>query len=61
MSELADILGEAAAAKVEVVDITDDAALTERYGKKIPVLLADGEFVCCYVLDRERVARHLAG
>ena len=59
MADFAALLGEAAAAEVEVIDITDDAGLEARYGTKIPVLLADGEFVCCYVLDRERVAAHL--
>jgi hypothetical protein len=60
MVELAELLGPHDAAAVEVVDIADDAELSARYGSKIPVLLADGDFVCCYHLDRERVRAHLA-
>ena len=61
MADLAEMLGPQDAAAVEVVDISDDADLTARYGARIPVLLADGDFVCCYHLDRERVRAHLAG
>lgn len=59
MVELAGLLGEAAAT-VEVVDITENSELERRYGTKIPVLLADGDFVCCYFLDRERVDAYLS-
>ena len=38
-----------------MVDIDQDPALARKYGHRIPVLLADGEFVCDYRLDRERV------
>jgi hypothetical protein len=61
MADLAEMLGPQASAAVEVVDISDDAALAARYGAKIPVLLADGDFVCCYHLDRERIRAYLAG
>lgn len=60
MSELADLLGPAAA-DVLVVDIADDADLEARYGWRIPVLMADGEFVCAYRLDPDRVQAYLAG
>jgi hypothetical protein len=59
LTELAQRLG-AAAAQVAVVDITGDASLEERYGRRVPVLLANDEFVCAYRLDRERVERYLA-
>lgn len=59
LTELAQLLG-AAAAQVAVVDITGDASLEERYGRRVPVLLANDEFVCAYRLDRERVERYLA-
>ena len=59
MTDLADMLGPAESATVEVVDISDDSELVARYGTKIPVLLADGDFVCCYHLDRERVRAQL--
>lgn len=53
--ELAEVLGPAAAARVQVVDISGDADLERRYGSRIPVLMADGDFVCAYRLDSERV------
>jgi acyl-CoA synthetase (NDP forming) len=56
--ELAQLLG-AAAVHAKVVDITDDAELERKYGQRIPVLLADGEFVCAYRLDEERVRAYL--
>ena len=60
MADLAEVLGPQDAAFVEVVDISDDPDLEARYATKIPVLLADGDFVCCYHLDLERVRAHLA-
>lgn len=55
LAELAAILDPAAAARVVVVDIDQDPALQRKYGQRIPVLLADGEFVCDYRLDAQRV------
>ena len=55
LEELADLLGPEAAAAVEVVDIEGQPELERRYGSRIPVLMADGEFVCAYRLDGERV------
>jgi hypothetical protein len=60
LEELAGLLGPAAAAGVQVVDIDGDPELERKYGTRIPVLLADGEFVCAYRLDVERV-RALSG
>ena len=59
MADLAEMLVPEDAAAVEVIDISSDDELTTRYGTKIPVLLADGDFVCCYRLDRERVQAQL--
>ena len=59
MMDLAAALGARAADDVIVVDITDNEELERRYGSKIPVLTADDDFVCCYRLDRDRVAAHL--
>jgi len=56
LAELAEVLTPAEAARVSVVDIDQDPALTQKYGHRIPVLLADGDFVCDYKLDRDRVA-----
>jgi glutaredoxin len=59
LEELASVLPPAQAARVQVIDIEADPELTRKYGTRIPVLLVDGEFVCAYRLDRERVAAHL--
>jgi predicted thioredoxin/glutaredoxin len=59
LEELAELLGPAAAAAVQVVDIEGVPELERKYGTRIPVLLADGEFVCAYRLDVERVRAHL--
>ena len=53
LDELAGLVGPTA--QVTVVDITDDEELEAKYGRRIPVLLADGEFVCNYRLDEARV------
>lgn len=55
LEELAELLGPEAAAAVQVVDIEGQAELERRYGTRIPVLTADGEFVCAYRLDPGRV------
>jgi hypothetical protein len=59
LEELAELLGPAVAAAVQVVDIAGDPELERKYGTRIPVLLADGEFVCVYRLDVERVRAYL--
>lgn len=59
LEELAELLGPAAAAGVQVVDIEGDPELERKYGTRIPVLLADGEFVCAYRLDPQRVRPYL--
>ena len=53
--ELAEELSPAEAARVRVVDIDQEPELVRKYGHRIPVVLADGDFVCDYRLDRERV------
>ena len=58
LAELAEVLSPADAARVSVVDIDQDPELVRKYGHRVPVLLADGEFVCDYRLDHERVRRH---
>nr|WP_298725571.1 glutaredoxin family protein [uncultured Steroidobacter sp.] len=55
LTELAEELSPAEAAQVSVVDVDGDPALARKYGHRVPVLLADGDFVCDYRLDRERV------
>ena len=56
--ELATVLGDRAA-QVNVVDIDSDTELGRRYRDRIPVLTVDGDFVCGYRLDIERVKRYL--
>jgi hypothetical protein len=58
MAELAEVLGQAAS-QVAVVDIADDPELEARYGRRIPVLMADDDFVCSYRLDLDRVRGYL--
>lgn len=59
MADLALVLGPSASAAVEVVDISDDDDLERLYGARVPVLTADGEVVCAYYLDRDKVAQKL--
>ena len=59
LEDLAQVLGPEAAAKAQVRDISGDPDLERTYGHKVPVLLADGEFLCCYRLDRERIQPYL--
>jgi Glutaredoxin-like domain (DUF836) len=58
--DLAAALGPAAAAEVTVVDVDSDPDLAGKYGQRIPVLVADGEFVCAYRVDIARVRALLA-
>jgi hypothetical protein len=58
LRELAELLDAAEATRVEVIDISTDCELERRYGTRIPVLLANGDFVCDYRLDVERVNRY---
>jgi len=44
-------------AEVELVDIDQDPALRERYGELVPVLELNGEELCHFRLDEERVKR----
>lgn len=60
IEDLARVLG-AAAAQVELIDIADNPELEEKYGRRIPVLLADGDFVCNYRLDEDRVRAYMQG
>jgi hypothetical protein len=59
LDELAALLGPEAATAVQVVDIAGQPELERRYGTRIPVLTADGDFVCAYRLDPERVRGYL--
>ncbi len=57
-AELALLLGPRAEA-VQVVDVGSDPELEHRYGQRIPVLTVEGEFVCAYRLDTERLRPYL--
>ncbi len=54
MEDLATLLGPTAS-NVAVIDIGADPEPEAKYGRRIPVLLADGEFVCNFRLDEARV------
>ena len=56
LEELSDALPPTEAARVTIVDIGGDVELERKYATRIPVLMADGEFVCAYRLDRERLS-----
>jgi hypothetical protein len=58
LHELAELLGPKIE-QVQIVDITGNAELERKYGTRIPVLTIDGDFVCDYKLDRERVGEWL--
>jgi Glutaredoxin-like domain (DUF836) len=59
LTELAQILSPEAAAQVQVRYVDDDPELEEKYGRRVPVLMADDEFLCAYQLDRDRLAPYL--
>jgi Glutaredoxin-like domain (DUF836) len=59
LHDLAAVLGPAAAAEVTVVDVDDDPELALKYGQRIPVLMADGDFVCAIRVDIDRVRGYL--
>jgi hypothetical protein len=59
LMELAQTLGPETAGQVQVVDVDSSPALAEKYGGRVPVLLANGEFLCAYRLDQERLAAYL--
>jgi hypothetical protein len=58
LAELGGLLGPEESSRVQVVDIANDPELERKYRTRIPVLLADGDFVCDYRLDVERVNRY---
>ncbi|MGD9842685.1 MAG: glutaredoxin family protein [Steroidobacteraceae bacterium] len=60
IEELVGLLG-GRADQVQVQDIGGDADLERKYGQRIPVLFVDGEFVCAYRLDHDRLQAYLSG
>lgn len=47
--------------EVEVLDVDADPALEAKYDELVPVLEADGQELCHYFLDVEKVRAYLAG
>lgn len=44
---------------LQVLDVDADPALEARYDEKVPVLLLDGQELCHYFLDADRVRQAL--
>ncbi len=55
---LSELLGERGN-EVRVIDISTDPELERLYGQKIPALVIDGQLVCKYRLQPERVEKFL--
>ncbi len=55
---LSELLGERGN-QVRVIDISTDPELERQYGQKIPALVIDGQLVCKYRLQPEKVERYL--
>lgn len=59
LADLCRELGSQGAAAITVLDVDADPEAQRKYGQRVPVLLADGEFVCAYRLDRDRIGPYL--
>jgi glutaredoxin len=46
-------------AEVDVIDVDEHPGLEERYGERVPVLLAEGDELCHYHLDTDAVRAYL--
>lgn len=46
--------------RVEVLDVDSRPEWREAYGKRVPVVEFDGDFVCQYYLDRDAILARLA-
>ncbi len=46
--------------RLEVMDVDSDGELRSRYGERVPVLLAGGEEICHYHLDRVALDAYFA-
>jgi glutaredoxin len=53
-------VGRRAPFDLEVVDISADPELSERYGERIPVILVDGEPAFEYVVDEAALEHRLS-
>lgn len=47
--------------RVRLIDIHDDAALEERFGERVPVLIAAGAEICHYHLDEQALRSYFSG
>ena len=45
--------------RLELLDVDADPGLEARYGERVPVLLHDGDELCHYFLDVDRVRAYL--
>ncbi len=59
-AEALERVGARAPFDLEVVDVSDDPELRERYGERIPVVLVDGEPAFEYVVDEAALEQRLS-
>ena len=45
--------------RYRVQDVDENAALADRYGDRVPVLVADANELCWYFLDPDRLREYL--
>jgi glutaredoxin len=61
MKATIDRVGQSIPLTVDVIDISDDTELEERYGLEIPVLLVDGKKAAKYRIGEAELRRVLLG
>jgi hypothetical protein len=44
--------------ELKFVDVDEDSELVERYGARVPVLLANGQEICHYFLDKQALLQY---
>jgi len=59
MVEHLNILKESHKFEFDIIEITGNAALEEKFGVKVPVLMQDMTEICHYFLDPKLLIRHL--
>ena len=47
--------------ELTVLEVDDDPELVNRYGDRVPVLLAGDTVLCCHFLDEQQLREYCAG